>query len=369
MNLDFHHPWVFLLLLPAIAIVVWTTRRKRPAAIIFPTVRRLQGLRPTWRQRLARLIPLLQAVAIVGLVTAAARPRHGDARTVVRRQGIAIQMVLDRSSSMEETVRYEGRERQRIAVVRDVFEKFVAGGDGLQGRRTDLVGLTTFARFTEESCPLVGIHEPLITAARNLETIAPYLDRFGRPVREQGRGVRVRQNPLNATAVGDGLYRAVLSLVAAEEDLARGEDEGGYKIQGKVIILLTDGVNNSGMDPREAGAYAAENGIRVYYIVFREPVEYVRTPLGTAVAREISVDELLGPAREVVEPTGGQAFLASSGDELRRIYEEIDALEKSELGRIEFRSYHERYRWFLIPGVACLFLAFLLSETLLRRIP
>ena len=383
---EFHNPWIFLLAVPALFLLYWRSRRqKATAAIVFPSVARLQGLRPTLRQRARLLVPLLQAVAIGGFVTAAARPRQGDAHTVIKSQGIAIQMVLDRSGSMEQTMKYGGSERKRIDIVKDVFMQFVAGGGDLEGRKTDLIGLTTFARFTEESCPLVSEHEPLITAVQNLSTVAPALDRYDQPVRDveaaQRSGIKLKQNPLNMTAIGDGLYRAVLSLVAAEEDLKAEEpdpdqasaslmtDQSDYEITGKVIIVLTDGENNAGKDPVEAGRYASNNDIRLYYIVFREPREYQRTLFGRQVVRELDPDELLAVPRKVAEPSGGRAFLAQSGDELREIYEEIDSLEKSEIGTIEFRSYHEKYHWFLVPAFACAVVAALLSDTFFRRIP
>jgi Ca-activated chloride channel family protein len=136
-----------------------------------------------------------------------------------------------------------------------------------------------------------------------------------------------------------------------------------------VAIVLTDGENNAGRDPVEAGRYGAANGIRVYYIVFREPVEYRETIFGMQAVRELSVDEMLDEPRRVVEESGGKAFLAQTGDELRQIYTEIDKLERSEIGRIEFRSFHEKYHWFLIPAVFWIFLAFVLDEALLRRVP
>lgn len=381
---EFHHPWMFLLLVPALAILYWRSRRQSgTAAVVFPSVTRLKGLRPTLRQRLRPVVPLLQAAAIIGFVVAAARPRQGDARTVIKSQGIAIQMVLDRSGSMEEEMVYDGLRRKRMDIVKDVFMNFVAGGDGLAGRKTDLIGLTTFARFTEESCPLVSQHEPLITAVKNLNTVAPALDQYDQPVRnvEGRKRGELKQNPLNATAIGDGIYRAVLSLVAAEEDLKAEEaqpedgsppvleDQSDYEITGKVIILLTDGENNTGMDPVEAGRFAANNDIRIYYIVFRELVEYQQTLFGRRAVRELSPEEVLEVPRKVVESTGGRAFLAASGDELRQIYEEIDSLEQSDIGKIEFLSYHEKYHWFLIPAFACAVIAAFLAETVFRTIP
>jgi Ca-activated chloride channel family protein len=370
--LEFHHPWVLLLLVPALGLLAWRFRsRKRSPAIVFPTVTRLKGLRPSLRQRLRVLVPALQVLAVVGLIGAAARPRQGDARTIVRSEGIAIEMVLDRSSSMDEEMSYDGRARRRIDIVKDVFTQFVAGGGGLPGRKTDLIGLTTFARFTEESCPLVSSHEPLVAAVKNLNTVAPALDRYDQPTRDirnaQARGLR--ENPLNATAIGEGLKRAVLSLITAEEDLSTGEGQGGFKIKGKAIILLTDGKNNAGEDPVESGRYAAENGIRVYYVLLTEPILYQETFFGRRAVKELSEDEVLEEAREVVAPSNGKAFLARSGDELREIYADIDKLERSDVGRIEFRSYEEKYRWLLVPAVACALLAFFFAETLFRSIP
>jgi Ca-activated chloride channel family protein len=373
----FHDPWLLLLAVPALAFLYMRVRRRRSAAaILFPSVARLRGLRPTLRQRARILLPMLQALALLGLVAAAARPRQGDARTVIRREGIAIQMVLDRSYSMVQQMRSGGTDRRRIDIVKDAFVDFVAGSKALPGRKTDLIGLTTFARFTEENCPLVPQHEPLITAVQNLTTVAPVLDRYNQPVwpteaqLQQAQKHNYKQNPLNATAIGDGLQRAVLSLITAEEDLARGEDDGGYKIKGKAIILLTDGENNAGeIDPVEAGRYAHANGIRIYYILFREQTETQQTIFGRKVVRELDPDELLEEPRRVVEPSGGKAFLARSGEELLEIYEDIDKLERSDIGRTEYRSYQEKFHWFLIPGIACALLCVFLGETLFRSIP
>jgi len=272
---------------------------------------------------------------------------------------------------MEEQVRYGGEDRRKIEVVKEIFSNFIAGGGGLSGRKTDLIGLTTFGRFTEESCPLISLHEPLITSVKNLSTVAPALDKYDQPTRDlsNARERGLKPNPLNATAIGDGIQRAVLSLVTAEEDLARGEDQGGYKIKGKVIILLTDGENNAGMDPVEAGRYAAANGIRLYYVVIRDRTETQETFFGRRVVRELSEDQILEDPREVVKESGGKAFLATNGDELLNVYKEIDKLERSEIGRIEFRTYQEKYRLFLLPALACALLSLFLGETVFRSIP
>jgi Ca-activated chloride channel family protein len=386
-ELELGHPWFLLLALPGAAIFFWRRLRKGFApALVYPSVRGLKGLPRTLRQRLAVAVPVLEGLAVLLLVGAAARPRRGDSRTVVKSEGIAIQMVLDVSGSMEEKLRFEGRERRKIDIVKGVFRDFVSGnrdrGGDLPGRKTDLIGLTTFARFTEENCPLIGDHEQILAAVERLEPVPGYVDKEGRPIpndrlpRRQSdvqdflrRYGQPTPHPMNATAIGDGLMRAVLSMVTAEEDLARAEEEGGYKIKGKVIILLTDGENNAGdQTPIDAGRYAAENGIRVYYVLLRERFQTSDTFFGRVIRREIPLDELLDEPRKVAGDPD-RAFLAEDGDALRRIYAEIDEFERTEIGRIEYRSYNELYHWLLLPGFGSALVALLLAETLFRRTP
>jgi len=395
-ELELAHPWLLLLAVPAILLVLWRHRlvlgfggvRKGAPALIYPSVRGVKRLPKTLRQRLQILLPIFELLAVILLVGAAARPRTGDSTSIVKSEGIAIQMVLDISGSMEQEMTFEGRDRKRIDIVKEVFHDFVAGTrddeEGLAGRRSDLVGLTTFARFTEENCPLVGDHEQLLSAVERLEAIPQYIDAEGRPIpndalpRSNNRSEvdaflrrygQPQNHPMNATAIGDGLMRAVLSMVTAEEDLSRAEEEGGYKIKGKVIILLTDGENNAGdKTPVDAGKFAEENDIRVYYVVFREPFEMQRRLFGRAVKREIPIDRLLEEPRKVAGDSR-RAFLASDGDALKNIYQEIDELERTEIGKIHYRSYNELFAALILPGLVLSMLSLLLGETVFRRTP
>jgi Ca-activated chloride channel family protein len=381
-RVEFHSPWLALLA-PLGLAVVWIAHRpgRRVPAIAFPTMVRLAGLRRTWRQRIAALSPFLHGSAVVLLALAAARPRLGDTRTEVTKEGIAIQMVLDRSSSMKELMPFEGRERRRIDIVREVFQDFVAGdGEELPGRRGDLVGLTTFARYTEVNCPLVAEHEPLLAAVGQLRTVPEAIDLYGRPIHAEDLPKRFdeskyRGNPLNATAIGDGIHRAVLSLVAAEADLGRSFDESApsdaYKIRSKLIIVLTDSEDNaSEMSPIDAGKLAAENDIRIYYVVFSGRNVYQHNPFTgrRELVSQRSRDDLLALPRQVAG-SPERAFLAEDGDALKEIYREIDRLEKTHVGKVEYRSYAEKFHVFLVPGLIALIVAFILREGWARSLP
>ncbi|MHC4831555.1 MAG: vWA domain-containing protein, partial [Planctomycetota bacterium] len=298
----------------------------------------------------------------------------GEERSIVKREGLAIQLVLDRSGSMEQEMRYGASTLPRIEVVKRIFDAFVRGGEGLSGRPSDLVGLTTFARFPEENCPLVSLHEPLLVAVKNLRTVAPFLTNARTPTwdHEEARF----ENPLSATAIGEALYRGALSLIAAEDDLRRARNkEGGndaFRIQGKVMILLTDGENNSGRDPQEAARLAAANGIKVYSVLLADREIHKDTLLGRRVTRQLSdqeLERLLDEPRAIAEATGGRAYLATDGEELTEIYQEIDELEHTELGTIEYASHRELFAWPLGIAFALLALGLALESTWLRVAP
>lgn len=368
---DFLSPWLVTVLVPIGALALYLRRRRRPPAIRFPSTAAVRPRR-TLRLRLLHLPGLLRAAAVVLVVLAIARPRLGEATSVVHREGIAIQMVLDRSGSMEEEMNFEGRPTPKIEIVKKIFSDFVAGGEDLEGRQSDLLGLTTFARFAEENCPLVSLHEPLLTAVANLKTVPPFITAARTPTWD--RREAAAQNPLSATAIGEGLKRAVLALVAAEEDLARSrdQDEADYDIRGKVVILLTDGQHNAGIDPIEAAELAKANGIRVYTIVLLEREVVTETPFGRRITGRLSDEDMeavLAAPRKISESTGGRSFLATDGDALRQIYSEIDELERTDVGEVTFRTWRERFALPLLLGVVLLLLGQILDETWLRRTP
>lgn len=303
------------------------------------------------RQRLTWLPEVLRYAALVLLIIALARLQFGQEKTRDVSQGIAIQMVVDRSSSMGAEIRYRGRYRTRLDIVKDVFRDFVNGdGDVLSGRQEDLVGLITFARYPDTICPLTLSHD--------------LLDGFVDIVK------LVDQPEEDGTAIGDALALAAARLQEAEESLRNPDGEiADYQIKSKVIILLSDGENNAGnRTMQQAAKLAAASGIKVYTIgVGGEAQQVVKTPFGAyRMPVQSQVDE--EGLNAVAKLTGGLYRLARNAESLRSIYQEIDQLEKSEIESVRYVDYRELFGPFALGSLACLSLALLLTETLFRRI-
>ena len=367
---ELHSP-LLLLLLPAI-FTAWFLlgRRARPPAVRFPTVRGIVPAR-TLRLRLRWLPTALRAAAIVLVVIAAARPREGIATTVIRREGLAIQMVLDRSGSMDEELAIGGRPAPKIEIVKRIFQDFVAGGEDLAGRVSDLIGLTTFARFAEENCPLVSLHEPLIAAVRNLSTVPPFLTaarddpqaRGGRrpepPERHGHRRGALARRPRPDRRRGGPRARARRRRRVPREGQGRDPPHGRQ-------------AERRARPPRGGGPRGEERrqGVR----------DRPRRP------RRRGGDDLRPPRHEAhlrrrARRTPRRAE-GTRGKDRRQVVprhrrrrprarstREIDRLEKTDLGEVEFRSYRERFALPLLLGIALLILAEVLAETFFRRAP
>jgi len=342
---------LLLLLLPAMAWLL--LRRARTAPLQYAALERAQRARPaTLRVRLRRLPDALKIGAAGLLIVALARPQAGLSETRRVTEGVALQVVIDRSGSMEEIMPYEGRAATRLAVVKDVVSDFVAGGAGLPGRPNDLIGIIAFARFAETVCPLVRDPEAVVELTSTLEI----------PPGPLGR----------STAIGDGLALAAARLKNAEENLARWQSagaQGEFTIASKAIVLLTDGESNAGeTTPLEAAKLAAEWGIRVYTIgIGAAPPRGPDDAFMALLRRGRGVDERTLSA--IAEETGGRFFLAGDAETLREVYAAIDALEKTRIESIEYTDYEERFAPFALAGLALLGLALGLSSTMLRSVP
>jgi len=337
-DLELTRPWLLLAALAAIPVLILA--RRAAGRVVFSSLEALPAGGASWRTRLDWLPDILLATAVIALAVALAGPRAGERDSRVRREGIAIAMVIDTSGSMAALdLAEKGVEQTRLDAVKKVFERFVAGGDGLGGRSDDAIGLVSFARYADTRSPLTLDHNNLIAAARSLEL--------------------VRDRSEDGTSIGDGLALAVERLREAE-------------VRSKVAIVLTDGVNTGGkQSPLEAAADAAEHHIKVYTIGAGTngvaPIR-IETPVGSELRGvEVEIDEPL--LQQIAERTGGAYFRATDAGGLAEVYKEIDRLERTELNEIRFLEYHEYYVMALAAGLGLATLALLLRASILRRLP
>ena len=351
----FESPWALLALIAIPLILFYLSRRKGPGSIRFSSIGNARGAGRSLRQRMALLPLALRTVALILLVLALARPQMGREKVKDVTKGVAVQMVVDRSSSMTAEMDYRGIRRNRLEVVKKVFEEFIMGnGEELEGRPNDLVGMVAFARYADTMAPLTLGHGALLR----------FLDQVKIVTRRAEDG----------TAIGDALALAAARLRTAEEDISRYASESGekeYEIKSKIIILLTDGQNNYGKrTPEQAAQLAADWGIKVYTIGVggNDGVSTVKTLFGNfKVPTGTRVDTR--PLQRVAEMTGGIFRMAADEASLREVYTEIDRLEKSNIESVRYIDYKELFVPFALIALCLVILEAILSATIFRRIP
>ena len=351
----FDSPW-FLLIGLAIFPVIWISWRARPT-MAFSSTAGLNDLPKTWRSRFSRLPTFLFTLAILLFAIAMARPQTFDDTSSISREGIAIMLVVDRSGSMDaRDLEDEFKNVNRLEVVKDVLHYFLTGTDDRdqvdslirgnqrkfldRGRPDDMIGLVTFAGYADSVCPLTLDHGNLMESVNELQ---------------------LADQSENGTAIGDGLGLAV--------ERFRKSD-----VESKVVILLTDGVNNRGqLDPLKSGDLAASENIKVYCIGAGTngfapiPVRHALTGEVVLQAMKVEIDEKT--LKAIAEKTGGKYFRATDKEALKSIYDEIDQLEKTEVSELKYFKYHEHFQSFLLAGAIALSLSWLLQLTWLRRYP
>lgn len=353
----FYSPWYFvlLLLLPLIAWRLFAPGHR--SAVRFSSVDLARQLTPTLRQRMAWLPGALTIGAVVTMIVALAQPREGREQTVTDSEGIAIELVVDRSGSMQAMdFQVDGEHVDRLTAIKNVVGKFVTGDDQLSGRFSDLVGLIAFAGYADGETPPTLDHAWLVSQLNNTQIVATRSE--------------------DGTAIGDAISLAVEKLNA----LDAGQKE---KVQSKVIILLTDGENNAGqLEPIQAAELAETMGIKIYTIGVgtkgQAPMPVQDPFTGRTVMQwvPVSIDE--ETLTKVADITHGRYFRATDTDSLVKIYSEIDQLEKSNVESQHFVDYRElAIQPFVIAGFSIppiLFIAFvllaarlLLQQTWLRE--
>lgn len=352
-GMQFATPWALTLIVLPLVILAMELRRGTRAAGL-SALPRGGRLPRSWRTRLLWAPPALRCLGLVLLIIALARPQQGIGRIGSSADAVAIELVVDRSGSMAQEMILDGKSMTRLEVVKRVVREFLVGDDsGLAGRPSDLVGVVSFAAFAQTACPPV----------RDPRTLVQLVDAI--PL--------AQYDYENGTSIGDGLSLAAARLHTAEQDLKNRTDAEQFeslRIKSKVCILLTDGRSTPGTPPPlEAAQLAKDWGIKVYTIGIGAGADsYVvqRTPFGDRRLRVPSdVDE--PTLQQIADMTGGLYRRAQDGQALRRIYEEIDQLEKTSVRTVEYVDYSEKFTIFAAIGLGALATAVALNTTVLRR--
>lgn len=326
-----------LLAMALLAIPVFLLARRAPGRVLFSSFKLLPGGGRGWRARLAWVPDALLALSLVALVLALAGPRIGERVSRVQREGIAIMMVIDTSGSMAALdLLTPERERTRLEAVQDVFEQFVLGGGELGGRPDDAIGVVSFARYADTAAPLTLDHENLVAVARNLEI------------------TRLRAE--DGTAIGDALGLAVERL---RESPA----------QSRIAVLLTDGVNNAGVEtPSSAAELARSQDVKVYTIgAGSTGIAPVRDQRGVLRSVPVQIDE--ATLRDVADRTGGRYFRADNADALVDVYAEIDRLERTRITEERSRQYEELFAFPLLAALLLVMFGWLGRGAVFARVP
>jgi Ca-activated chloride channel family protein len=324
-----------MILIPfAAGFVIWQfLGQRRRSGVSYPSGRLLAGLPRTFRLTAARHIVWLRVPIYALVILALARPQGEVQQGVVRREGIDIVLVLDASTSMlAEDFRVRGMRENRVTAVKAVVRDFV------KERPDDRIGLVAFAGTAYTLCPLSLDHAWLLT---HLERVEPGMFQDG-------------------TAIGTAL---TVGLNRLKDSHAKS----------KVIILLTDGINNAGeINPLTAAEAARALGVKIYTIGAgsRGPVPYPFQDIrGRIIYRNVLLQIDEASLKEMARVTLGEYFRATDTESLRRIYEEINKMEKVRFEEKGFQERRENFTVFLAGALLLLLCETLLKNTWLRTTP
>lgn len=329
-NIEFSSPYWLLLLaiIPLMLLYKYYSKRQEIEPMTFSTLESISGLY-SWKEKAIKPLPILRYLALAALILAMARPQQTLKEEVVKAEGIDIILAMDLSSSMLA----KDFDPDRLTVSKEVAAKFV------DKRVYDRIGLVVFAGDSFTQTPLTTDHNILKDFLANIE--CGMLD--------------------DGTAIGMGLATATNRLKDS-------------KSKSKVIILLTDGVNNAGyIKPLTAAEIAKEYDMKIYTIgvgttgAALTPVNRRNDGKFVFGMSKVNIDEKL--LSEISKMTGGRYFRATDEAMLNSIYDEIDQLEKTEMEVNVFKRYKDIFRIPLMLAFGLLLLEFILRQTILRTLP
>ncbi|MFH0924902.1 MAG: VWA domain-containing protein [bacterium] len=329
----FEDPWLLSFLLVIPLIVFLYIKKYGGNRVKFSSINNLKKLKKSKSLYLRHILILLRAFALVLLILGLARPQSGTKLIERTTEGIDIILTVDTSGSMQALdFKLEGDRVDRLTVVKDVVKKFI------KKRENDRIGMVVFGQEAFTQCPLTMDYGILLS----------FLDQA--KIGMAGE----------STAVGSALGVSVKRL----KDL---------KAKSRVIILLTDGRNNSGrIDPKTAAELAKKFNVKVYAIGVGTEGEVpflVEHPLfGKRYAYD-RVDLDKETLKMIADTTGGKFYTASDTKALEDIYGEIDKLEKTKVEVKEYMEFNELFSWFVIPALCLILLEVVLANTRFRKIP
>lgn len=332
--MTFGHPYVLLLLL-LLPLLAWLKGKQgKPPAFVYSSVQLVRGILNVTRTRSGAFLAALRWLILAILIIALAQPRLTKSETRVTASGVDIVVALDMSGSMASEDFEVGRERlSRLAMAKEVLKKFV------EKRPNDRIGIVAFATQAYIASPLTLDHEFLLQNLARLE-------------------LGTIDN--NRTAIGSALSTAINRLRE-------------LKSKSKIVILMTDGQNNSGKVAPLTVAEAAQTlGVKVYTIgvgmrgMAPMPQFWQGRKVGYQM-QPVDIDE--DTLQKIANMTGGKYYRADNSQKFQAIYTEIDKLERTEADVKKFAHHDELFAWVITPGLGLLLLEVLLRHTIWRRLP
>ena len=325
----FANPGMLYLLILIIPAIIWYVKKsvKFSPAIIFSNTRAIENTKTSYKKYLRHVVFGLQMLAFILIIIVLARPQSTNKWQNVTTEGIDIMITLDISGSMLA----EDFKPNRLEASKTVASEFITG------RPDDRIGLIVFSGESFTQCPLTTDHAVLLNLFKGIQS----------GMIEDG------------TAIGLGLATAVNRLKES-------------KSKSKVVILLTDGVNNQGsIAPITAAEIAKAFNIRVYTVgvgkMGKAPYPF-QTPFGTQYQDvDVEIDEPM--LTQIAKMTDAKYFRATNNQKLRDIYKEIDKLEKSRIAVTEFKKHHDEFFMFGFAALFLLIISLFIRLTILKSIP
>ncbi len=329
--MEFKNPYFFVLLALLIPYIIWYVLRhkKSQPSLRLPEIAKYRYVRRSWRIYLMPVPFLLRVILFVLVVIILARPQSKYSWSDTDVEGIDIMLAVDVSTSMLT----QDFKPNRVEALKEIAQRFI------DKRPNDNIGLTFFAGEAYTQCPLTTDHAVLMNLYNSADD-----------------QMAAKGTIDDGTAIGDGIMNALLRLRES-------------KAKSKVIILLTDGVNNAGnISPQTAAEIAKKQHVRIYTIgIGRNGMAPYPLPTGGTVYLPVEIDEQT--MTKISEETGGRYFRAQKNAELSAIYDEIDHMERTKYSVRQFSKRSELYEPFAKAAFVVLLLEILLRVFVLRRLP